>query len=69
MEDLLNTIENLIKQREDYARHLRFGTQIAFLNTNNEIHRIGIDSYTIDEYNEYNDVEGSFFDSSSKRIS
>ena len=56
MEELLNIIENEIKQRKDYLHHLRFGTRIVFKTRNSMVHWIIIDSYTTNENNEVQDL-------------
>jgi hypothetical protein len=56
MEELLDVIENEIKQREDYSHHLRFGTRIVFKTRNSMVHWIIIDSYTTDENDDVQDL-------------
>ena len=56
MEELLDIIENEIKQRKDYLHHLRFGTRIVFKTRNSMVHWIIIDSYTTSENNEVQDL-------------
>ena len=56
MEELLDIIENEIKQRKDYLHHLRFGTRIVFKTRDSMVHWIIIDSYTTSENNEVQDL-------------